>query len=64
MKILGLDSCVLPASYVQVDEVARICAALGVGHIVNNAYGVQCSKTCRLVNRYFSKSNRVRTPNP
>lgn len=36
----------------QVDEVARICAALSIGHIVNNAYGVQCSKTCRLVNRF------------
>lgn len=35
----------------KVDEIARVCAGADVGHVINNAYGVQCSKTCRLVNR-------------
>ncbi|CAN0394733.1 unnamed protein product, partial [Discosporangium mesarthrocarpum] len=35
----------------QVDEIARLCGTTGVGHVINNAYGLQCSRTCRLVNR-------------
>lgn len=38
-------------TFFKVDEIARICAAKGVGHVINNAYGVQCSRTCRLINR-------------
>ncbi|CAM9137758.1 unnamed protein product, partial [Ascophyllum nodosum] len=49
--VVTTTSCFAPRLPDKVDEVARICAARGVGHIVNNAYGVQCSRTCRLINR-------------
>ncbi|CBJ27225.1 O-phosphoseryl-tRNA(Sec) selenium transferase [Ectocarpus siliculosus] len=49
--VVTTTSCFAPRLPDKVDEVARICAASGVGHVINNAYGVQCSKTCRLVNR-------------
>ncbi|CEM21871.1 unnamed protein product [Vitrella brassicaformis CCMP3155] len=32
-----------------VDQVAQLCSRVGVPHIVNNAYGLQCSKCCHLV---------------
>ncbi|CAB1111034.1 unnamed protein product [Ectocarpus sp. CCAP 1310/34] len=51
--VVTTTSCFAPRLPDKVDEVARICAASGVGHVINNAYGVQCSKTCRLVNRLF-----------
>ncbi|CAM9264137.1 unnamed protein product, partial [Choristocarpus tenellus] len=49
--VVTTSSCFAPRMPDKVDEVARLCAAAGVGHIINNAYGLQCSNTCRLLNR-------------
>ncbi|CAM9320260.1 unnamed protein product, partial [Hapterophycus canaliculatus] len=49
--VVTTTSCFAPRLPDKVDEVARICAASVVGHVINNAYGVQCAKTCRLINR-------------
>eukprot|EP00903_Cladosiphon_okamuranus_P005368 g5361.t1 len=52
--VVTTTSCFAPRVPDKVDEIARVCAARGVGHVINNAYGVQCSQTCRLINRAMS----------
>ena len=32
-------------------EIAKICKEFEIGHIINNAYGVSCSKTVKKLNR-------------
>lgn len=49
--VVTTTSCFAPRLPDKVDEVARICSSTGIGHVINNAYGVQCSRTCRLINR-------------
>ena len=39
--VLTTTSCFAPRSADSIVEVAKLCATTGVGHIVNNAYGVQ-----------------------
>ena len=39
--VLTTTSCFAPRRSDSIVEVAKLCAATGVGHIVNNAYGVQ-----------------------
>ena len=43
--VLTTTSCFAPRAVDRVVDVARICADLGVPHVVNNAYGVQ-SRRC------------------
>lgn len=33
------------------DEIAKLCKAYGVGHLINNAYGLQCAYITKLINR-------------
>lgn len=33
------------------DEIGKLCKELDIGHVINNAYGVQCSYIRKLVNR-------------
>jgi O-phospho-L-seryl-tRNASec:L-selenocysteinyl-tRNA synthase len=49
--VLSTSSCFMPRTPDKVDEIARVCAATDVPHVVNNAYGVQCKESCRLVAR-------------
>lgn len=44
--VLSTTSCFAPRAPDRVVELARLCDALGCGHIVNNAYGVQSSVLC------------------
>jgi len=39
--VLTTTSCFAPRRGDSVVEVAKLCATTGVGHIINNAYGVQ-----------------------
>ena len=41
--VLTTTSCFAPRSADSIVEVAKLCAAADVGHVVNNAYGVQVS---------------------
>eukprot|EP00752_Nemacystus_decipiens_P001780 g1720.t1 len=52
--VVTTTSCFAPRMPDKVDAIARVCDAKGVGHVINNAYGVQCSQTCRLINRAMS----------
>jgi O-phospho-L-seryl-tRNASec:L-selenocysteinyl-tRNA synthase len=49
--VVTTTSCFAPRAPDAVDEVAKLCAAAGVGHVVNNAYGLQCKATMALLNR-------------
>jgi len=44
-------SCFAPRRPDKIDEIAKLCAHHGVGHVVNNAYGLQCTSIAKLVNR-------------
>ena len=51
-------SCFAPRAPDDVVGVARLCLKHNVRHVVNNAYGVQCSKTCAQIAR-ASRVGRV-----
>ncbi len=40
--VLSTTSCFAPLGVEKLLELSRICEALGVAHVANNAYGVQC----------------------
>jgi O-phospho-L-seryl-tRNASec:L-selenocysteinyl-tRNA synthase len=46
-RILGVQtttSCFAPRAYDSVVEVAKLCKKFNVHHVINSAYGLQCSK--------------------
>ena len=47
--VLSTTSCFAPRGADRVVELARLCAELGCGHVVNNAYGVQSSALCAAI---------------
>jgi O-phospho-L-seryl-tRNASec:L-selenocysteinyl-tRNA synthase len=51
LAVVTTTSCFAPRVPDSVDEVARLCRAEDVYHVINNAYGLQCSRTSRLINR-------------
>lgn len=51
LAVITTTSCFAPRVPDSVDEVAKLCAKSNVNHVINNAYGLQCVKTCKLINR-------------
>lgn len=51
LAVITTTSCFAPRLPDKVDLVAKLCAAHGAAHVINNAYGLQCAKTCKLINR-------------
>jgi len=52
LAVITTSSCFAPRVPDQVDKVAKLCAECDdVAHIINNAYGLQCKKTSKLINR-------------
>ena len=49
--VLSTTSCFAPRQPDAVDELAKLCQEFGVGHVVNNAYGLQCPIITKLINR-------------
>ena len=47
--IVTTSSCFAPRAADSIVDVAKLCQASGIGHIVNNAYGVQSSALASLV---------------
>lgn len=45
--VCSTTSCFAPRGCDRVVEVAKLCARLGIPHLINNAYGVQSSQLCR-----------------
>ncbi|EQC33319.1 O-phosphoseryl-tRNA(Sec) selenium transferase [Saprolegnia diclina VS20] len=51
--VLSTTSCFAPRGYDRVDEIAQLCRQYDIGHVINNAYGLQSSKCTHLVNQAF-----------
>lgn len=51
LAVITTTSCFAPRVPDKVDLVAKLCAREDVAHIINNAYGLQCEKTSKLINR-------------
>ena len=51
LAVITTTSCFAPRVPDAVDEVAKLCEKRGVAHVINNAYGLQCEKISRLINR-------------
>lgn len=49
--VLSTTSCFAPRAPDLVEELARLCEEAGCGHIVNNAYGVQCASVCAAISQ-------------
>lgn len=48
--VLTTTSCFAPRGCDKVVDVAKLCTEYGIGHVINNAYGLQSSKICHEVN--------------
>jgi O-phospho-L-seryl-tRNASec:L-selenocysteinyl-tRNA synthase len=51
LAVITTTSCFAPRVPDAVDEVAKLCQRDNVHHIINNAYGLQCFRTTKLINR-------------
>jgi O-phospho-L-seryl-tRNASec:L-selenocysteinyl-tRNA synthase len=53
--VVSSTSCFAPRASDDVVEIAKMCAELDVGHVVNNAYGVQSRRLCALVTKAWRR---------
>lgn len=51
LAVITTTSCFAPRVPDAVDKVAKLCAEKDVYHVINNAYGLQCAQTSKLMNR-------------
>mmetsp|Transcript_19865 Transcript_19865/g.61480 ORF Transcript_19865/g.61480 Transcript_19865/m.61480 type:complete len:467 (-) Transcript_19865:252-1652(-) len=51
LAVVSTTSCFAPRAPDDVESVGKVCAAHGVRHVVNNAYGVQCAATGAAISR-------------
>ena len=47
--VLSTTSCFAPRGVDKLLELGRLCAELGVPHVANNAYGVQCAQCMKAI---------------
>jgi O-phospho-L-seryl-tRNASec:L-selenocysteinyl-tRNA synthase len=47
--VMSTSSCFAPRGADRLADTARLCAELGCGHVINNAYGVQSAALCAAV---------------
>jgi O-phospho-L-seryl-tRNASec:L-selenocysteinyl-tRNA synthase len=57
--VLTTTSCFAPRCPDVVDAVAVLCEKYGVPHVINNAYGLQCNRICKLINRAVAVNGRI-----
>ena len=53
--VLSTTSCFAPRQPDAVDEIAKLCTTYNVGHVINNAYGLQCELISKKINRAIVK---------
>ena len=52
LAVVSTTSCFAPRVPDDVEAVGKVCAKFaGVRHVINNAYGVQCARTCASISR-------------
>ncbi|EAR84373.1 O-phosphoseryl-tRNA(Sec) selenium transferase (macronuclear) [Tetrahymena thermophila SB210] len=56
--VLSTTSCFAPRIPDDIEKIAQLCAKYNIGHVVNNAYGLQCTKIANSVNMGI-KNGRV-----
>lgn len=56
--VVSTTSCFAPRGADKVVEIAKLCRSAGIGHIINNAYGVQSTALCKLITS-ASRKGRV-----
>ena len=49
--VFSTASCFAPRSPDRIEEIARLCSKYDVFHLINNAYGLQSSKSTHLINQ-------------
>eukprot|EP01132_Coremiostelium_polycephalum_P002136 gene2136-2634_t len=49
--IFSTTSCFAPRQPDKIVEISTICKEFGIGHLINNAYGLQCSKITHLISQ-------------
>ena len=53
--VVSTTSCFAPRGADKVEEIAKLCKGAGIGHIINNAYGVQSAALCKLITSAWRK---------
>ena len=53
--VVSTTSCFAPRGADKVVEIAKLCSSIGIGHIINNAYGVQSPALCKLITSAWRK---------
>ena len=53
--VVSTTSCFAPRGADKVVNIAKLCNGTGVGHIINNAYGVQSAALCKLITSAWRK---------
>lgn len=51
VAIISTTSCFAPRVPDKIDDIGKLCKEMNVPHVINNAYGLQCQTTCKLINR-------------
>ena len=55
--VCSTTSCFAPRGYDNIEEISKICKEKGLFHVINNAYGVYCTKIVDMIN----KSDKIGT---
>ena len=53
--VVSTTSCFAPRGADKVVQIAKLCSSTGIGHIINNAYGVQSAALCKLITSAWRK---------
>jgi O-phospho-L-seryl-tRNASec:L-selenocysteinyl-tRNA synthase len=56
--IFSVSSCFAPRATDKIEEIAALCKKHDIFHLINNAYGLQSSKLCHVINQ-SARSGRV-----
>jgi O-phospho-L-seryl-tRNASec:L-selenocysteinyl-tRNA synthase len=51
VAVISTTSCFAPRVPDKIDDIGKLCKEMNVPHVINNAYGLQCQTTCKLINR-------------
>lgn len=51
--VLSTTSCFAPRTPDNSIEISKICKEYDIPHIINNAYGIQSSKSCHIINEVY-----------
>lgn len=51
LAVISTTSCFAPRQPDLIDEISKICKEYDICHLINNAYGIQSSSICKMINR-------------